>query len=276
MNLTMFAKLILTASCLAIVAGCSGSGGAAGTTDSGSGSVPLEIIKSTSPLYITITSQYDGPTAPAGPVSYHGVCNIDPDNLAANDITCTITIPEGKLFFSPLTFTYGTGNKSLCPRIEFYPYYRRVSNAAAYVPPGGSEELDCSDPTTDLAGCYDGVAADIVPGFPAANGLWQTTDTVSEFSATAKSSWKFGTTYGNTHTCNNLSAAGRMADISIGGGGPQIYESFSNSLPAFQDYEIACLDQWQGTLFRIVMTIADEDTDASDTAPGDDEFYDWQ
>ena len=67
-----------------------------------------------------------------------------------------------------------------------------------------------------------------------------------------------------------------MADISIGGGGPQIYESFSNSLPAFQDYEIACLDQWQGTLFRIVMTIADEDTDASDTAPGDDEFYDWQ
>jgi hypothetical protein len=253
------------------LSGCSG-GGTTGSEDLGSGggsgsTDDLTTIKSTSPLYITVTTQYDGDLGEATPVRYHGVCSIDPDNLAANDITCDITIPEGWLFYSKMTLEYGTGNNVECPRIEFYPYYRKQSNSAAYVPRGATADVDCTDPTT--VACYDGAALDIVPNFPKNTGLWFPTENVTNFTSVVNSAWSQESKTGNTHTCNNLAVGSRGADVTVGG--VQIYESSAG----WQDYVIACYDPHQGTLYRITMTIADEDTDASDTDAGNDEFYDW-
>ena len=186
---------------LAATTACSGGASTESSDDSPSASEGLEEIKSTSPLFISVVSKYDGTEGAAGPETYHGVCNIDPDNLAANDTICNITIPEGMLHYSDLTFEYGTGNASLCPRIEFYPYYRRLSTSAAYTPYKADSAIDCTDAT--LAECYDGAAVDIVPEFPKNIGLWFPTDTVTSLTATVNSAWS-AESFGNTHTCNNL------------------------------------------------------------------------
>lgn len=256
--------------CFTLITGCTGGGSSGGddpgSADGGSSSA-LEGVKSTSPLYITVESQYDGDDGEGTPTRYHGVCNIDPDNLANNDITCDITVPEGWLFFSNLTFTYGTGRADLCPRIEFYPYYRKLSDSATYTPRGATSDVDCTKPET--VACYDGAALDIVPSFPENTGIWFPTDVVTSITATVNSAWSQESRTGNTHTCNNLPLADRGTDVTVSG--VQVYESSFG----FQDYELYCMDPHQGTVFHITMTIHDEDTDSSDTDAGNDQYYDW-
>lgn len=260
-------KLTFVLVSLSALLGCSG--GPAATDDTGSTDPGSEeaVLIATSPLYITLETQYDGDDNDGTSVENHGICNIDPDNLAANNINCTVTIPEGRLFYSNLTLNWGTGRPDLCPRIEFFPYYRKLSTSAAYVPAGLINDVDCTDST--VVACYGGAALDIVPNFPINTGLWFPTDKVTNITKVVNSAWSLDSRYGNLHTCNNLSAAGRLADVTVGG--TQQYESTWG----FQDYLLKCVDPHQGTLFTITMIIEDEDTDASDTDLGNDEFYDW-
>ena len=157
MKLVLLLTFALATSGAYLITGCSGSDSVAADSGSGGGNSTSEEVTVTSPLYILVSTQYDGTPGEGTPVLSHGLCNIDPDNLAANNITCNITIPEGLLFYSKMFLTVGTGRKDLCPRVEFYPYYRKFSTNAAYIPPGAdaTQEVDCSLSST-VAGCYNG------------------------------------------------------------------------------------------------------------------------
>lgn len=230
-----------------------GGGGTSGSASSGT------------PLYLNVSTQYDDGDEEQE-ITYHGTCEIDPTNLAANDITCTLSIPEGMLHFSKTLISVGTNNSVLCPRIEFAPYYRRVSNSATYLPPGETDTVDCSaSPIPDE--CYDGAARDIVNGFPDFTSIWFPTTISSSQDFTVEAAFD-EKTYGNTKVCNNLAPASRGMNISQGG-----YDVLlANTM---QDYVLRCMDPWQGLLYRITITIEDYDIDTVPNSPGDNEFYDW-
>jgi hypothetical protein len=264
------AGLVAFSGCTPGAAGSSSNtGSSSGSSSSGSGTTD---ITANSPLFITLTTQYDAAASGSNvnnePIVSRGSCYIDPSNLAANLITCRISIPEGELHYSKTTFVVGTNNTTLCPRIEFAPYYRLMSTAD-FIPYGQTSQQSCSQFPIP-AGCYDGAAVEIVPEFPKNTRIWYPTDLTPKQTFIANSSWA-ARSYGNTHICNNLPVASR-ATYTNPAGIPQIFDVAAGE---YQDYYVACYDPYQGTLFSITMTIEDLDTNATPTNPGFDEFYDW-
>jgi hypothetical protein len=98
---------------------------------------------------------------------------------ATPNVTCTVTIPEGRLFFSSLSFQFSWLPSSNCKLLLFQPYFYQISTSSSFQPltPGlpipspAPAPLNCSQGSASPAGCFGGAAASMVPNFPTSTGV---------------------------------------------------------------------------------------------------------
>jgi len=260
-TITLSIVLALSTSCSQKIgeedAGSGGGGGSGGTTNQDA------LASANTPLYFYVqTKPYGGDDEDR---THWGTCEIDPANLAASNVACTISIPEAIIRFSDTILSVGSNSSVLCPRIEFQPYYRQLTNVS-FTPLLATAAVDCSATPTPVE-CFDGAARYIVPNFPNFTTLWfwTTSGVAQEWTVDAAFA---SSSYGNTRITNNLSPASRGANISIAGY-PLLLAN------TFQDYVATCRDIFQGQLFRVTITIQDYDRDNIPNDPGFNDFYDW-
>lgn len=256
---------------LIIFVGCSGS-----DTVPGSGDIPSIDEQADdaarSPLFIKVDTQFSSDTGEGqGLVTTRGYCYIDPDDLATNNVSCTVKIPEGDLHYSNTKLTVGSSLASMCPRVVFRPYVRRIGDATdtTFTPPGADADVDCTDP--EESKCWAGAALDINEDFPKHWGWWFPTQAIASNVYTVKSAWEKDDRMGNTHVANNLTL--RTADVVENGITYYDYEAATGV--EFYDYQVFCQDSYERTLFSITMIIADDDTPTLDPDVVNDEWYDW-
>jgi hypothetical protein len=168
-----FSAFLITAA-LAFTAAC----GTRTSNNSSSGSIngptPTPTPSSTAgasafPFEVILTSQYEDNTGtPGGTITTEADCQMPVAAAAGTINPCNVSIPEGRMHFSTLTWTVSVGTQTLNPPCEivvFQPYYYKASNAAGFKPSWETSAIDCSASPTPL-GCFSGPATTIVTGFP--------------------------------------------------------------------------------------------------------------
>lgn len=233
---------------------------------------PEKAAQDVSPLYFELKTNYEKVEG----ATLFQRCYIPKGTTASgtgSTIECKIQIPELQLYYSDLTFTIGSANPETCRNVTFIPYYYVRSTSAVFKP--GATEYDCSkalSPTSDTPKqCFGGSAVALAPGFPLNSGVYILPAYESKASYVLKSanSLRQSTTdmayNDNTASCNNLASASRGTAI------PSYYAGGG----AYRDYSVTCYDEWYKLLYRINLTISDEDTPATTSTPAADEVYDW-
>ena len=220
-----------------------------------------------SPLYIQVSASLEN----GGTKYFVGDCVIPANSTTGTVKACTISSPELLMYYSDYSFTVGT-NTSDCTTVSFQPYYFIRSTSNSYLPNStATSGLDCS--TGALKDCYGGPAVDIAPDFPQYTGVYFRSEgpISSTYNVKSSNSHRSGSSsnksyFTNTYITNNL--ADRATPISnsiidyVGGG-------------SFYDYTVTCRDKWAKSLFKIVLTINDDDTPNTTSSGANDEFYDW-
>lgn len=256
---------------------CSGSSGSKiaaydPTSDGGddSGATPPSVSTS-QPLAIQMSIQFKG-------VSYSQKLTFSEtgtDTCAATAsspvATCTVVVPEGRLYYSDLKIAYSWMPQS-CRLMTFQPYYYQASNSAAYVKPGADSAVDCSGILT--ADCFGGPAKELVTNFPKKVALIYLPDETT-LSVPQQNSVKITSAFendwrSNRHTVNDLPTAKQSSSYNsttLGGGGDEYVAD------TFVNYSFSCQDEWADPItYKINLNIRDEDTSAS----GLDDFLTWK
>jgi hypothetical protein len=250
----------------------SSGGGGGGST---SGGTPAT---STSPLTLTLGTRYDN-TLSQSPLTfdvYNGVTHTSSTTCAAtttdNDVTCTVTVPEGQLYFSSVIFAYSR-LISKCRLLEFQPYTYMADNTAAYVPPGQVDSIDCTA-TPAPVGCYGGAAKSLVTSFPTFTSILYTPDETSAtdtHSLTLTSGWS-QSTLSNRRAANDMPVGDDGVNYTaadLGGAGDGYV------MNTFRDYEFFCYDDWVDLVpgYHITLKITEEDQDTGN--PAANAFWSW-
>lgn len=211
------------------------------------------------PFEIILNSQYElaGGVA-SGPSTTEIDCVTTPGtpSLATGGAasTCNPIIPEGRLYFSTLSWTVNVGTQDQTPACEivtFQPYYYQASNAAGFLPSWETNPIDCSV-TPLVADCFSGPATLIVPGFPQFRGMYFATSTGSTQTFKATSA-NFNGRTSNRWTVNDLAPASYgVAHTFLGGRDKYLANTFVN-------YQFNCNDRFMQPVYTVNMTVLDED-----------------
>lgn len=221
-----------------------------------------------SPLYLRLGIQWEGDDEKKF-TTFAG-CYLDKDASPPSYASCKVTIPEGQLYYSNLNFKIGTFKPESCPILSFAPYYYQRSNSNAYVPPGATDPIDCSQPRAlNDAKCYGGAAPTIMGSdFPQGTGYYflstQATESSFKLASENKTQW-YGGLDVNYLATNDL-IAGRGSTV-VGGANERVGGTW-------QDYHITCSDRWGHLLYDITLIIEDEDKEGIPSGV-EDEFTDW-
>jgi hypothetical protein len=169
--------------------------------------------------------------------------------------TCSARVPEGQLYHSRLSFTWGTDDTATCRVMNFIPYHYQVSNTAGFIPTykGGTTTIDCSASPIN-ADCFNGVGKSIVPNFPNNVGFFFLTNAQTSMTKTTSSAEE-EKIFTNRYTVNDL--ADQITDIPghfVGG--------------SMHNYTVECRDEWNDLQYEIVFTLSDEDSNGSGSTPG--------
>jgi hypothetical protein len=196
--------------------------------------------------------------------------------------TCTVTIPEARLFYSYLKFDL-THSGSSCEIMRFYPYAYRKSTSAAYIPVGDTAAVDCSAPTADddPDECWGGPATSIVTDgyYDLYSHLYKTAETPLEV-IIDPTNLKTGGDRSLRWVANNLPAADQTVDVAKGAANANaitIDEGYEYDAAAvayynyYQDYKATCVDEYGNTTATITVII----TDDNGFSPSTDEFDSW-
>ncbi len=236
-----------------------------GSTEEGSTSPSVE----GEPLYLVLQSKYE--TASETSVLTEGTCAANSTTPAA---TCTIRIPELRLYYSELRFTVGTTSSAGCSHVSFMPYnFRRATASTNFY--GSSTATDCTDSTKKE--CWGGAAKNILENagvdFPANSGVYflpsqqlQGSYKLNSSNSRRSDDDKDESLFTNVNAANNLLVADRGNVFANTNG---VYYSGTY----YRDYTISCRDDYGHAMYSITLTIEDMDTP---TAEGvEDLFYDW-
>jgi hypothetical protein len=263
------------------VSGCSpatkesGSSTAASTVPGGDTTAPP--LTETSPLALKIYSKYDGVefvsehtfTTDGNAENGDGTttCRATEDNPV---VTCTIAVPEARLYFGSLNFNFSWDN-SKCSLLTFRPYAYRASVSPAYYPPGETTPVDClTDPS---AVCWGGAATQLMayPSwtaliyFPNEASLGVQSETATVPSA---HSLHLGS---NRLTVNDMPAAktgNTYTSAQMGGAGDGYIAN------TYADYVFICRDHYYDPIsYQINLFVTDVDSSA---APLIDDFFTWK
>lgn len=256
------------------------------STDGGSGT-PATPTEESAPLYIVLESKYEN----ASDNSYirEGECAVasTASTPATQNISCSISIPELRLHYSKLKFTVGTSSVSLCPFVNFTPFYY-VKATTNLTLQGNYEAYDCSSSKwmTDPF-CWGGAAQSIIPAsgfeFPFVRSLYYIP--TSEAKATTyemESSNKMSIANAKAVTAGTISldaAFSQNAYVSnalpSGSRAASLATSFVDYAGSglYQDYRWQCRDIYGEATYSITLTISDMDTETAEGVSNN--FYDW-
>ncbi len=298
-NSTLQAYFVLLVTAAIIAAACSGKPeitASASTSPVASPSAsptatPTPTPTSTPPAFeVVITSKYESgdQTATteadckiaAGTATY-GAAVACTNTLGAP--TTSVAIPEGRLFFSALTWTINVGSVSgvpVCDRVIFRPYYyvpktQGTAFSAPWIAAGTT--VDCTKSPTP-ANCFGGAAPVIISGFPNYTSSYSkvTTDqATASWSLQSANSRSYGS---NRASVNNLSAAERIGvgfDFTL-----HASDGFAGGASNFKDYVFECVDQWNQPVYSMTLIITDQDItgvypNASQSDSTINQFTDW-
>ncbi len=221
------------------------------------------------PLYLVLQSLYD--TAASSALVTEGSCITSSTN---KNLTCAISIPESRLYYSSLKFKIGVGSKDACSLVTFRPYYFKRASIS-YRFPGQAADTDCTD--SKQADCYGGAAKNILKNanisFPANTGVYfltanvtDTTYTLDSSNSRRSSETADASLTTNVNSCNNLISRGGVQYND----GVTVYEGGNK----YYDYLISCEDDYGNVNYSITLTISDKDTVSSDGGITND-YYDW-
>lgn len=249
----------------------------AGTSPATTPSVPTTVpsASTASPFTLSLYTTYDQ-TSFNNPLTFAETGTTTCQATAANPVVnCTVTVPEGRLYYSGVSFVY-SWMPSACRLMTFSPYGYLASQSSTYLAPGATATTDCTQSPTPLA-CFGGAAKSLVPGFsqfvqkiiylPDETSLTTpNTRTVVLPSAASASA------FSNRQSVNDLPAAkvtNNYSPSQLGGAGDgYVAGSYTN-------YTFTCRDDWFDPLsYTVNLFINDQDSSPSN--PTRDDFYTWK
>lgn len=267
---------VLTA-IVGLTTGCKDKANSATASSDASPTTPTAPTASvTTPFALKIYSMYDG-TQYVNPLTFSetgtDTCQATTSNPS---VTCTVVVPEGRLYFSSLTFAF-SWMPSQCTLLTFQPYYYQASNVAGYLPPGATSTIDCSVGASELpVGCFGGVGTELVPNFPLYRSLIYLPDETDLNAPNSKtitgSSGYSKKTGSNRYMVNDMPpakvgnnyTAAQMGNI----GDTYLANTYTN-------YKFACRDHWYDPeSYTVNLYIQDEDSMAGN--PTQDNFLTWK
>ncbi|WP_374078290.1 hypothetical protein [Bdellovibrio bacteriovorus] len=224
-----------------------------------------------SPLYLKVGVQWESADPKSG-FERMGNCSLPADATQGSTVNCTVSIPEGQLYYSNVNFDVGTFNANSCPIVEFRPYYYMRANTANFTPPGETAAIDCS--LLQDKKCWGGAAPTMVTDFPKNTGYYFLTlvnaTTNYTLPSENKTRW-YGGDGVNYLVTNDLSLADAIAPVATGS---QQRVGQVALDPNWYGYQVNCTDHWARVLYTINLTIRDENQDNAHSGP-EDELTDW-
>lgn len=193
---------------------------------------------------------------------------------SAPTATCTVIVPEGRLYYSKLSFNF-SWLPSQCNLMLFTPYSYKASSSASYLPPGADSAVDCTALPIPAA-CYGGAAVDLVPSFPKFGSLIYEPDetdlTITHSDVqTVKSAHSH--LYGSNRWTVNDMATGKIGSTAtstdLGGYGDGYIAN------TYVNYKFQCKDHWDDPdTYTVNVVVKDEDSEAGN--PTLDDHYTWK
>lgn len=243
-------------------------------------------------LYFRVGSRWQG-YGESTPFQNWGGCELatTPSPVPGSPATlnCSVTIPEGQLYYSDIEFKMGTRFPEYCPVISFRPYYYRRSDAAissvdhdndpdtpnqesgGYIPPGSETPIDCSG-LAKTKECWGGAAPAFVEKFPENTGYMTVTAGKLQQKWVVKSENELRTYGGedvNYLITNDLNVADRAATVT------DTSESKERVGGTFRDYRVSCNNYWAEELYSLRIIISDENMDGAESGTAHDNYPDW-
>lgn len=260
-----------------VLANCSGEEKLA--TSSESPTPLVDGVPADSPLFMRLNLRWEA-SSESSPYEYFQACYL---NQGVPMGTCTIKVPEARLFYSDVEFSVGTTDAVGCPIVHFQPYYYRRSNTTGYYAPGVDKDTDCSKSRSEISkDCYGGAAPQIVSDFPKNTSLYflSMLNTTASFKISSSNKIRSYSGRSNMMLTNDLPygadadavtstpATGRYLNVASGnaarlGGDPDSY---------FTDYYISCENLWGETTREIKIMIEDENVENGINI---DDYPDW-
>lgn len=250
----------------------SGSGGGGGGV-----TVPPPVVSTAAPLALSLYTVYDGEAKYNNELTFSetGTTTCQATDGTPSAI-CTVVVPEGRLYFSSIKFSYSWMTNK-CKLLTFSPYFYLMSLSPVFVPPGATDPVDCSKLPTP-ADCYGGAARWLVPDFPKYIGLVHFPNEFiipgpqsQELNLPSGYSNKWGS---NRHSVNDITLGGGNVASSytaadLGGvGDAYVANSYVN-------YDFSCRDDWYDpATYSIRLYIRDEDSAAGNPVIND--FRTWK
>lgn len=210
-------------------------------------------------LYLKVATQWEN----GGPAETAKTCTVS-SLSAPGEYTCSVSIPEGQLYYSNVYFTFGTKLPSLCAMIEFVPYAYRRSTLANFHPTGAEDEIDCSAAKPTEKKCYGGAGPTLISDYPKNKGYYFLPTITTETSYTLPSE---NTTRFYEGQKVNYLAANNLTNRAASNGAK---EYIGNTMT---DYYFNCTDLWAHPVYSIKLTISDQDTESAEGV--EDEIDDW-
>lgn len=216
-----------------------------------------EETTSLAPLALRISTTYSGTSTEEYQTFTETGTRVCEATTSNKVVTCSIVVPEGRLYFSDLNF-HMSWQISNCKLLEFQPYYYLASKNAAFTPAWGTSTVNCSV-VPYAKDCYGGAAPQIVDDFPNFLGMIYFPDegsTEEYLTQTETIASAYSLKYqSNRLTSNDLATSKQSSDqtVEIAGDG--------YSANNFVTYRYSCRDDWfDPVTYQITVNITDEDS----------------
>ncbi len=232
-------------------------------------------VSDISPLALQIYTNYEGTQANIYQnflESGTPLCQVTP---TARNITCTIQIPEGRLYFSQMHFQFAW-HTAKCKLMTFQPYFYKAS-AVDYLPPWSTSPVLCGSAAVKPAACWGGAAPYISKGFPQFTGnIYIPDETIPAGPQTHTEDLPsaHSLSYNSSRlSVNDLPLAKRATNYAANVLGKGVSEPYIAN--TFVDYSFVCQDDWYDPVnYSIQLNILKFDSAAGN--PVIDDFYSWK
>ena len=243
-------------------------------TESGSTGAPSTppVASAAKPFALKLFTQYDDTTY-VNQLTFNETgtdeCSV---TAAAPVATCTVEVPEGRLYFSSLNFQYSWVWEE-CKLLHFAPYYYMADNTAAYFPPQADSSVDCTAAPIPTA-CFGGAAVDLVPGFPSNRTIIHLPDenvplVPLTFESEVRSAYshKYSSNRWTVNDLDPLKIGMNATPADLGGQGDgYIANSYVN-------YTFYCRDDWYDPVtYTVNLVVKDVDTNGA----GPNDYFTWK
>ncbi len=220
---------------------------ACGKLDSPASSAGVVIPGSSTPLgnqifNVSVGTIWESDTSNS--VTSQGNCTFPDDGIISK--SCTLSVPEGQLFFSKLRMDAAVFRSDKCQVFEIHPFYFRMGTTATFSPTWATANfnpIDCSDPKAySDANCWGGPAATFAPlNFPTNTYLYY------PLVFNPSLSWTFDSTNAVRTTRNYTGGIGNRWTVN------------NVTTGEYNDWEFVCRDLYYDQKYTLKLNLRDVD-----------------